>query len=109
MKRIPFLILFILLLAGCASYPPITKTEPIDTGVDPASWALIPAGEFNYGRHNEKILLDYDYEMMVTPVTNAQYAAFLNQGLAGRSEEHTSELQSPKDLVCRLLLEKKKN
>src|SRR5574340_203811 len=27
---------------------------------------------------------------------------------AGRSEEHTSELQSPKDLVCRLLLEKKK-
>src|SRR5437867_10778113 len=30
--------------------------------------------------------------------------------LAGRirSEEHTSELQSPYDLVCRLLLEKKK-
>src|SRR5437867_6424632 len=28
---------------------------------------------------------------------------------AGRSEEHTSELQSPYDLVCRLLLEKKKN
>src|SRR5437867_9315406 len=26
---------------------------------------------------------------------------------AGRSEEHTSELQSPYDLVCRLLLEKK--
>src|SRR5574340_1320921 len=25
-----------------------------------------------------------------------------------RSEEHTSEFQSPKDLVCRLLLEKKK-
>src|SRR5437867_11500375 len=28
--------------------------------------------------------------------------------LASRSEEHTSELQSPYDLVCRLLLEKKK-
>src|SRR6266566_6524474 len=26
-----------------------------------------------------------------------------------RSEEHTSELQSPCNLVCRLLLEKKKN
>src|SRR6266850_8191450 len=26
---------------------------------------------------------------------------------AGRSEEHTSELQSPCNLVCRLLLEKK--
>src|SRR5437867_3804088 len=29
--------------------------------------------------------------------------------IAARSEEHTSELQSPYDLVCRLLLEKKKN
>src|SRR5206468_13031636 len=29
--------------------------------------------------------------------------------LAARSEEHTSELQSRSDLVCRLLLEKKKN
>src|SRR3989454_7413639 len=29
-------------------------------------------------------------------------------GLISRSEEHTSELQSPCNLVCRLLLEKKK-
>src|SRR5256885_12069035 len=29
--------------------------------------------------------------------------------LRWRSEEHTSELQSPCNLVCRLLLEKKKN
>src|SRR5690348_18176681 len=29
------------------------------------------------------------------------------RGLEGRSEEHTSELQSPVHLVCRLLLEKK--
>src|SRR2546426_9078883 len=29
--------------------------------------------------------------------------------LDDRSEEHTSELQSPCNLVCRLLLEKKKN
>src|SRR5258708_28153218 len=28
-------------------------------------------------------------------------------GAVGRSEEHTSELQSPDHLVCRLLLEKK--
>src|SRR2546426_241435 len=28
--------------------------------------------------------------------------------VVGRSEEHTSELQSPCNLVCRLLLEKKK-
>src|SRR5437588_3158336 len=32
-----------------------------------------------------------------------------NQPVPVRSEEHTSELQSHSDLVCRLLLEKKKN
>src|SRR5258708_22032718 len=31
------------------------------------------------------------------------------QAQRSRSEEHTSELQSPDHLVCRLLLEKKKN
>src|SRR2546426_4475131 len=47
----------------------------------------------------------------------AVYLAFLislaltfefRQDVLGRSEEHTSELQSPCNLVCRLLLEKKK-
>src|SRR5256885_6273450 len=32
-----------------------------------------------------------------------------HRATAPRSEEHTSELQSPCNLVCRLLLEKKKN
>src|SRR3712207_8985935 len=35
-------------------------------------------------------------------------AAFLDHDRDGRSEEHTSELQSRQYLVCRLLLEKKK-
>src|SRR5260221_5381025 len=35
-------------------------------------------------------------------------AAGCGPGLPHRSEEHTSELQSHSDLVCRLLLEKKK-
>src|SRR5260364_466553 len=33
---------------------------------------------------------------------------FMNCTATARSEEHTSELQSPDNLVCRLLLEKKK-
>src|SRR6476660_9993707 len=32
-----------------------------------------------------------------------------DQRAPARSEEHTSELQSPDHIVCRLLLEKKKN
>src|SRR5258708_23151154 len=35
-------------------------------------------------------------------------AALVSVTSAARSEEHTSELQSPDHLVCRLLLEKKK-
>src|SRR2546427_8343619 len=36
------------------------------------------------------------------------FAMFNVNDLDGRSEEHTSELQSQSNLVCRLLLEKKK-
>src|SRR5690348_17959838 len=46
-------------------------------------------------------------------VARAQRAGDLARIAGGlalrRSEEHTSELQSPVHLVCRLLLEKKKN
>src|SRR3712207_8363568 len=35
--------------------------------------------------------------------------AVTDENFASRSEEHTSELQSRQYLVCRLLLEKKKN
>src|SRR5947207_9737409 len=37
-----------------------------------------------------------------------RYSAFRRRAEYRRSEEHTSELQSHSDLVCRLLLEKKK-
>src|SRR5262245_63892893 len=40
--------------------------------------------------------------------TGPQMAGLKLPGARGRSEEHTSELQSLRHLVCRLLLEKKK-
>src|SRR5437879_9187520 len=43
----------------------------------------------------------------VSPIRNFRSTAD-RAGRPGRSEEHTSELQSPMYLVCRLLLEKKK-
>src|SRR5438876_2428967 len=47
-----------------------------------------------------------------TPVQNCSMRHSTNEHsalkLPSRSEEHTSELQSPVHLVCRLLLEKKK-
>src|SRR5690349_23423493 len=51
-------------------------------------------------------VVDEAEEMGARAVDVLQEAAVL--GL-DRSEEHTSELQSRRDLVCRLLLEKKKN
>src|SRR6266581_3399099 len=41
------------------------------------------------------------------PVVTTRAARYVRSGYR-RSEEHTSELQSPVHLVCRLLLEKKK-
>src|SRR5438034_7167975 len=58
-----------------------------------------------------------DYEDFVRPriatweldlETRAMRIVLRSREVAPRSEEHTSELQSHSDLVCRLLLEKKK-
>src|SRR5258708_27852233 len=43
------------------------------------------------------------------PALRAAHREAAEQLVEQRSEEHTSELQSPDHLVCRLLLEKKKN
>ena len=74
--------MLVLLLAGCrADLQPPTNVPVVETGVDSDAWALVPEGEFIFGLHNERQILDA-YEIMVTPVTAAQWAAFLNQGLA---------------------------
>src|SRR5437762_11146254 len=50
---------------------------------------------------------------LTAPVVNMWWAQTVIERpamrIVARSEEHTSELQSPMYLVCRLLLEKKKN
>src|SRR5688572_4231732 len=48
---------------------------------------------------------DYDWRKVEAKLNS--YPQFITN-IDGRSEEHTSELQSQSNLVCRLLLEKKK-
>src|SRR5574337_1435927 len=48
-------------------------------------------------------------KMKPFPATAPQEKSHVRNWRSKRSEEHTSELQSPLNLVCRLLLEKKKN
>src|SRR5438552_13864012 len=64
--------------------------------VRPASPAQLVRGQFTGYRREPGVAADSRVET---------YAAL---ALRKRSEEHTSELQSPDHLVCRLLLEKKK-
>ncbi len=82
MKRIfLFLGLLTVLMVACGPVDLNATMPTFDTGVNPNSWAQIPAGEFNYGQH-EDIATTGAYEIMVTDVTASQYAAFLNEALA---------------------------
>ncbi|HPS42366.1 MAG TPA: SUMF1/EgtB/PvdO family nonheme iron enzyme [Anaerolineaceae bacterium] len=86
MKKL-FLSLFILclVLSACQEVD-FNSTPPVfDTGVDPNSWVSIPAGDFLQGQFKEVMPLDHSYEIMVTDVTNAQYAEYLNAALADDS------------------------
>src|SRR5256885_5497728 len=49
------------------------------------------------------------WKFMGLILLEALLALVILVAIVWRSEEHTSELQSPCNLVCRLLLEKKKN
>jgi formylglycine-generating enzyme required for sulfatase activity len=53
----------------------------VDTGVDPEDWAIVPASAFYEGLHAHPAELTYDYEIMITDVTNTQYARYLNEAL----------------------------
>src|SRR5437773_7746319 len=54
------------------------------------------------------IALNIVNTLIIYPLFVGGRPFFFETGLFFRSEEHTSELQSHHDLVCRLLLEKKK-
>jgi len=52
-----------------------------DPGVDAEAWVTVPAGEFYAGQFQHETRVDHDFEIMVTTVTNAQFAQYLNLGL----------------------------
>src|SRR5690606_40344799 len=56
----------------------------------------------------ERLTNHSDYIDNTVAVSSGILAGIIDSFWVGRSEEHTSELQSRENLVCRLLLEKKK-
>src|SRR5205807_5724647 len=93
-------------------YEEIRKTAPVEK---PAAWASDAERKLDElaERHAEKRSISkaaaYD-EVLRTEKGRELYRRHrATRPVIRRSEEHTSELQSPCNLVCRLLLEKKKN
>src|SRR5437867_5508416 len=68
--------------------------------------SVVDAGDLSIIPGNIQV----SYQVMVDGLRPILEAGVVPLAIGGdhRSEEHTSELQSPYDLVCRLLLEKKK-
>src|SRR5438045_6214283 len=85
------------LFRGDGTYSPGNQGSPyvpLDSWIYPAFDRLAAWGAIDSGFAGMR------------PWTRLECARLLSE--AGRSEEHTSELQSLRHLVCRLLLEKKK-
>src|SRR5438270_13922973 len=83
-----FLVFFFLMIRR----PPRSTLFPYTTLFRSPDGVVCPAG-----------LVSVSVDCVVQTIGWASYWDF-----QGRSEEHTSELQSQSNLVCRLLLEKKK-
>src|SRR2546427_3302846 len=85
--------------------PPLSRPEPEDLGRD-------LAGERRQSRSREHDLVPAPAgarrELARRRGRELPQQAPAGAGTRSRSEEHTSELQSQSNLVCRLLLEKKK-
>src|SRR5690348_16642586 len=104
-----WLALFVLLFAPCVA----GAAKPADMAASDRAFAQLadqyfdtfylptnPSAATSYGVH--------EYDGKLEDYSRAGIDAEVKALKAWRSEEHTSELQSPVHLVCRLLLEKKK-
>src|SRR5437879_11093684 len=96
--------------------PPTSSLFPYTTLFRSKKVSLGPKqAEGFYAVHRERPFFPSLVEYMtsgpvyVAALERDNAVAHLRQVMGARSEEHTSELQSPMYLVCRLLLEKKKN
>src|SRR2546430_9454188 len=83
--------------------PPRSTLFPYTTlfrsrSLDP--WPVLPTVPRHAGVRVDAV--DHDVDVWVGPIPVRDHQRLV------RSEEHTSELQSQSNLVCRLLLEKKK-
>src|SRR5688500_19994817 len=97
-----------------------TRTNSANTGRPPGGYTVLVVDDEEAVRHLASRMLTFTgYQALEAShgreaiATMEQHAGAIHlvltdikmPGMSGRSEEHTSELQSPCNLVCRLLLE----
>src|SRR5690242_21061282 len=93
--------------------PPRSTLFPYTTlfrsvGIIPSAHATDHAAEHGLGHGLGVLQSGVGLQRDLAPAVGASHAGPCDSDLLARSEEHTSELQSHVNLVCRLLLEKKK-
>src|SRR5437762_10910560 len=89
--------------------PPDLSPLPLHDALPISPWSVTATVSPVTGA--TKLCVKYTCDPVATPATigaGRSMATLFHPTWGTRSEEHTSELQSPMYLVCRLLLEKKK-
>src|SRR5439155_23057956 len=85
------------------NHPPTTEIYTLSLHDALPIWmAALSDGRFCDDGHDHRLASHHFRRLLADPASHPV-------GISARSEEHTSELQSRGHLVCRLLLEKKKN
>src|SRR5690606_40335081 len=104
------LVFIFLIVAGCSQSGEAQENSAADENKE-AIQAVIEK-EFNGPDKKYRELWEAAMAFQTDDMDEEEYNAFQEtpeyKELLNRSEEHTSELQSRENLVCRLLLEKKK-
>jgi len=79
------------LIAGLLVTPQVSEAISQDTDptilraeltVSSDAWVTVPAGHFMSGLNHHDINIPYDFDIMVTEVTNSQYVKYLNTAMA---------------------------
>jgi len=90
------------------------SVDVVDSAIPSSSEGVVSSSEEELNPGNsvqisQPVNSALDYYIQIDVISGSTHYLFsiYTYNLTGRSEEHTSELQSHSDLVCRLLLEKK--
>src|SRR6266496_5976719 len=100
-------------MIGLAAAVLIAHAARVGSSFDDDRTQIIDIFFFSSRRRHTRSLRDWSSDVCSSDLANwkagQEFRPPPGWQSRARSEEHTSELQSRRDLVCRLLLEKKKN